>query len=159
MKTMLASAAISLCLSGAVWAEDAPEGRLLAHSSFVSVDANENGFIEASEASEYGNDVFVSMDYDENGLLSEDEFTEWGFGFQTIAAEEGKELAYRTALRVVFSFWDGNADGGISRSELRQANIDDFKRSDRNGDGLMSKDEFLSHFSILVAIRAALKPE
>lgn len=84
---------------------------------------------------------------------------DWDFGFSLVAEEQNKVLAYRTALKVVFSFYDRNGDGGITQTEHRKAVISDIQRADLNNDAVLSKSEFLGGFSILVAIRATLKPE
>ena len=135
------------------------EGRRLAELAFVSVDSNGNGSVDMGESHNFGGDVFVSMDADDNDRVSEAEFLDWGFGYQNLAEDVDKELAYRTALRVVFSFWDRNVDGEISRTEQRVASNRDFRRADVNGDALLSEKEFLNGFSIIVATRIALKPE
>ncbi|WP_371169534.1 EF-hand domain-containing protein [Aliiroseovarius sp. 2305UL8-7] len=143
----------------ASFAETKPEGRNLAELSFASVDANGNGFIDMGENSNYGGDVFYSMDADDNGRLTEEEFLGWGFGYGSLAEESDKELAYRTALRVVFSFWDRDADGEITPTEHRKSLARDFQRADLDDDALLSESEYVRGFSVLVAIRAALKPE
>ncbi|MBL4812865.1 MAG: signal transduction protein [Rhodobacteraceae bacterium] len=150
-------AAACLCTAG--FAQEQSEGQRLAGLSFLSVDLNGNEQIDMGEMEQFGGDVFVSMDYDDNQSLSLDEFLSWGYGFENFAEDEDKALAYRTALRVVFSFWDRNADGGITRGEQRQAVIRDFLRADLDGDALLSQGEFLGGFSIMSAVRAALAPE
>jgi len=158
MKTMLTIVVIAIGLALPGYTQETSEGRNLAELSFDSVDQNEDGYVDKRESNEFGGSVFVSMDDDNSGQLSEDEFLEWGYGFQNIAEEENKELAYRTALRVVFSFWDRDGNGEVSRPEQSHAAMQDFDRADLNGDALLSETEFIGGFSIMVAIRAALKP-
>lgn len=136
----------------------AQEGRELAEISFTSVDANQDGFVDMGESSQYGGDVFFSMDSDESGSLSEEEFLSWGYGFQNLAEDTDKDLAYRTALRVVFSFWDRDGNGEVSATEHRQSINRDFERADLDGDALLSQSEFLGGFAIMKAIGVALKP-
>lgn len=136
-----------------------PEGHRLAELTFESVDQAGRGFIDQGNMEALRADIFISQDSDENGRISESEMLGWDFGFSNIAEEEDKVLAYRTALRVVFSFWDRNGDGEISETEHRQAVVADFQRADLNNDAVLTEDEFVQGFSVLVAIRAALKPE
>lgn len=159
MKITAAITALSIGLAMAANAQETSEGRDLAKLSFATVDQNENGYIDMGESHLFGEDVFISMDADENELLSQEEFLDWGYGFQTLAEDSDKELAYRTALIVVFSFWDRDGDGNVSRAEQRRAVIGDFQRADLNSDGLMDESEFFGGFSVMVATRAALKPE
>ena len=98
------------------------------------------------------------MDTDEDGVLSLGEFMSWDYGMLPIAQEAGREDAYDTALRVVFAFWDRDGDGVISRTEHRQSLMADFQRADTDNDALMTRDEFTSGFSIMVALRAAINP-
>lgn len=152
---------LALCMAliaAPVLAEEQSEGRALAELSFESADTKERGYVDMGQMEEMRQDVFYSMDADDNGKLSEPEFLEWGYGFQNIAEEDGKTLAYNTALKVVFSFWDRNNDGAITPTEHRKAIIADFQRADLNSDAVLNKSEFLGGFSVLVAIRAALKP-
>lgn len=158
MKSILLVAAASLCLAFTASAQEVSEGKELAKTSFDSVDQNGNGLIDMGESENFGGDVFVSMDYDENKRLSEEEFLNWDYGFVVLAEETDKELAYRTALVVVFSFWDRDGDGEISRAEHRQAVARDFENADLDGDLFLNEAEFFGGFSIMTAIRAALKP-
>jgi len=159
MKITIATATIAIFLAIPGYAQETSEGRYLAELSFASVDINEDGYLDKAESDLYGGEVFVSMDGDNSGQLSENEFLEWDYGFQIIAEEQDKELAYRTALRVVFSFWDRDGNGEISRPEQSRAAMQDFERADLNGDSLLDEAEFIGGFSVMVALRAALKPE
>lgn len=159
MKHLLLAASITAIGMTPAFAQSASEGSQLAELSFEAVDRSENGFIDMGESHNFGGDVFVSMDADENDRLSEGEFLDWGYGFENLAEDHDKELAYRTALRVVFSFWDRDGDGEISRAEHRISVNRDFQRADLDGDALLSQAEFLGGFSVMVAIRVALKPD
>ena len=104
-------------------------------------------------------DIFFSQDWDESGKVELDEFLAWDFGYTNQADAQGKRLAYDTALKVVFSFWDTSGNGALTELEHRDAMTADIKRADRNRDGVLERDEFVQGYSVLVAIRAALKPE
>lgn len=135
------------------------EGRQTAELTFAAIDRNENGFIHQGDLEAFRSDVFASMDTDENGELNYEEFSAWDPGFSAIAAKENKTDAYITATKIIFSVWDRNANDKISEPEMRFAMGADFRRADINDDALLSEDEFLHNFTIIVAMRAALRPD
>ena len=135
-----------------------PEGQRLAELTFESTDVNERGFVDIGDMVEMRTLIFVSMDWNEDDKLSVEEFLGWDYGFINIAESRGKEEARETALRVVHSFWDLNADGVVTQAEHRKATLIDFRRADLNDDAILTKDEFVSAYSVLVALRAALDP-
>lgn len=159
MKRIILLTALSLAFSSAAIAEQKSKGRALAELSFDSMDDSKKGFLHQGDMEEGRINIFASMDYNENDSLDLGEFLEWDFGFVNIAQDANKLIAYRTALKVIFNLWDRNADGKITQIEHRQAVVRDFNRADINHDGLLDKGEFILGFSVLVAIRAALKPE
>ncbi|MCP4303522.1 MAG: signal transduction protein [bacterium] len=139
--------------------EEKPEGRRLAELTFEMVDEQGKGSVNLGDVEAYRDLVFVSMDADDDGKITLDEFLAWDIGFEQIAEGTDKVVAHDTALKVVFAFWDRNGDGSISKSEHQRAIAADFQRADLNDDAVLTEDEFLGGFAILVAIRAALKPE
>ncbi|MEL6946367.1 MAG: hypothetical protein AAFO73_01860 [Pseudomonadota bacterium] len=138
-------------------AQNASAGRALAELTFKMVDVKEKGYVDQGDMELVRGQIFTSVDTDENSRLSLSEFLEWDYGFANIVAEQGGELAYKSALTVVFSFWDRDGDGSISETEHRKAMIADFNRADLNGDAVLNEKEFLSGLSILVAVRSVLK--
>ncbi|MCV6592072.1 MAG: signal transduction protein [Silicimonas sp.] len=156
-RPLIAAFALSLA-AGPALAEEKTEGRKLAELSFEAVDGAERGYIDQGEFTNFGGDVFYSMDYDDDGKLTLGEFMAWDPGMQPIAAEKGREAAYETALRVVFAFWDRNGDNLISRTEHQQSLQADFRRADFDNDAVLSKQEFTTGFSVMVALRAAINP-
>ena len=135
----------------------AQEGKELAELVFESIDGAGRGYVDMGEFTNFGGDVFYSMDQDEDGKVSLDEFMAWSFGHSVIAEEEGRSLAYETAMRVVFAFWDRNGDGELTRTEHRQSLVTDFRRADLDNNMTIDKDEFLNGFSMNIAARAALE--
>lgn len=133
-------------------------GRELAELGFTSADVHDRGFLDMGDFLDFGDNVFVSMDYDENNKISLEEFMAWDYGLRPLSVERGLEQAYDTALKVVFSFWDRNGDGQISRTEHRRSLIRDFQRADLDSSATLDKPEFFGGFSIMVALRAALAP-
>ncbi len=159
MKRKLISIALMAALIAPAVAQDKPEGRELAELSFDSVDRLGKGYLHQGDMEAARLEIFTSVDSDESGSIELPEFLGWDYGFQNIAESNNRELAYRTALKVVFSFWDRNGDGKITQAEHRKALSVDFDRADVNDNAILEKEEFVSGFSVLVAIRAALKPE
>lgn len=159
MKQILAYTVFMAALIAPAAALEKSEGRQLAELTFDSVDRHGKGYLHQGDMEATREDVFISIDADDSGSMELPEFLAWGFGFQNIAEEEDRQLAYNTALKVVFSFWDRNGDGKITESEHRKAMLADFDRADVNDNAVLEKGEFLNGFSVLVAIRAALKPE
>ena len=161
MKLLTATCSLLLALPlGAMAQSDAQTpGRDLAELIFGTIEDNPEGTADMGEFVNFGEDIFISMDYDEGGSVDLNEFTDWDFGFNFIAEDEGQQRAYQTAQKVVFSFWDHDADGEISRSEYHQSMISDFRRADTDNDAFLTRDEFLSGYIINVAYRAALVGE
>lgn len=147
----------TLALPAATLAED-NEGRRLAELAFQSVDGTDRGFIDQGEFTNFGGDVFVSMDADESKSLSLNEYLSWGYGMELVAEDAGRAEAYETAMRVVFAFWDRDGDGEITRTEHRKSLMADFRRADLDDDAILTKEEFTTGFSVLVAARAAINP-
>ena len=157
MKKIVLAAALPL-LAFPAFADTPAEGARLALLSFESIDDSGRGYVDMGQMEEMRGDIFVSMDANDDGKMSEDEFLGWDFGYREVAEEADKVLAYETALKVVYSFWDRNADGEVTNVEHRKAVISDINRADLNGNAVLEKSEYLGGFSVLVAIRAALKP-
>lgn len=158
MRQIITGVILGLALTTTASAQES-EGRALAELSFETVDRHEKGYLHLGDMEVTREEIFSSMDADESNSLELSEFLSWGYGFDNIAEDEGKLLAYRTALKVVYRFWDRNGDGKITPAEHRRAVNNDFFRADLNNNAILEKSEFLGGFSILVAIRAALKPE
>jgi len=159
MRSVLVGIAMAMAVAMPAGAEEQPDGRALAQLSFEALDEASKGYLDQGDMEVARRDIFTSMDADDSNSLEQSEFLNWGYGFQSIAEDEGKQLAYDTALKVVFSFWDRDGDGKITQTEHRKAVMADFNRADLNSNAVLEKSEFLGGFSVLVAIRAALKPE
>ena len=64
----------------------------------------------------------------------------------------------KIAAASIFAFWDRNGDGERTRSEMRHAVTSDFRRAELDAAAVLSQAEFLNGFSIIVALRAAIRP-
>ncbi len=124
---------------------------------FAAVDAENRGSVNIGAIEAFRKLVFASMDTNDDKKVTVEEYLDWGFGAGLIAERLGKKDLFVAAKKVVFYYRDSNADGVLSEGEHRNSIIRDFRRADRNGDGLLSKQEFTDHFSEIAAIKAALK--
>ena len=158
MKTLTAICVLLLALPGGAMAQpdDTTPGRDLAELIYGSIEDNPNGEADMGEFVAFGEDIFISMDTDESSSVDPMEFMAWDFGFNFIAEDEGQQRAYETAQKVLFAFWDRDANGEISRTEYHNSMVADFRRADTNNDAFLSRDEFLSGHVINVAYRAAI---
>lgn len=160
IRSLLVISAITLAVSPALAQDDTKsEGRELSELVFDSIDASHRGYIDLGNMNEFGESVFAGMDYDDSGKVTYEEFSEWDPGFISVAEREGNPAAFTTATKIVYAFWDRNGDGEISHSEFRRALLDDFRRADLDDDIVLTKDEFINGFSMIVALRAAIRPD
>lgn len=161
IKTIMSASLMAMAvLVGPSLAQTAKtEGSETAELTFASIDRNAQGFVHQGDLEAFRSDVFASMDTDENGKLTYVEFSAWDPGFSAIAAKENKMDAFITATKIIFSIWDRDADGQITEPEMRFAMTADFRRADVNDDAVLSEDEFLNNFAIIVAMRAAIRPD
>lgn len=135
------------------------EGRAVGETIFSSIDTSTRGMIHLGDLEEFRASVFAGMDFNDNGNVTYEEFSVWDPGFAPIAENVGRGDAYTTASKIVFAFWDLNGDGDLTQREMRLAMNADFRRADLSNDGLLTQDEFIGGFPIMVAMRAAIRPD
>lgn len=151
-----AALSASVSLSGSASTNGKNTAIELARAGFNTIDTTDRGFVDWGQFYGHAENIFVSMDSDDNGLLEQSEFLFWDYGMNAVAEELDRVAAYDAALRVVFAFWDRDGDGTISKREHRKALQADFDRADLNENAVLSENEFLSGFTVMLAIRAAL---
>lgn len=149
-------ASLALAIPAATQENDWKE---LSGMAFNTIDDDENGGITSQEFSKFGDDVFISMDYDGSNSLSLGEFFNWGFGMHNAAEEASRKYAFETAMRVVYSLWDLNADNQVTVDEYQQSLEFEFLRADLNHDKTLTREEYLAGFSVVVAAHAAIHPQ
>ncbi|MCR9136361.1 MAG: signal transduction protein [Alphaproteobacteria bacterium] len=159
-KSLIIAGALGLTGVHVALADDQKtDGRLTSELTFSAIDRHDNGYIHQGDLEAFRSDVFASMDYDDDKRVTYEEFAAWDPGFSALADEKGKSDAYVTATKIVFAFWDRDRDGEITESEMRHAMNADFRRADIDDDAVLTEDEFLNGFIIIVAIKAAIRPD
>jgi len=156
------STALALVLAGitpALASDDMTFGREVAEQTFAAIDEQGRGYIHMGDMERFRAGMFAGMDYDNDLKVTFEEFSAWDTGFGEVAEAEGRPEAFITATKIVFSFWDRNADFVLTDGEMRFSVNADFQRADIDGDGLLSREEFLQSFGIIVAMRAAIRPD
>lgn len=136
--------------------QDITPGRQLSEIIYGSIEENPNGRVDMGEFVDFGQDIFASMDFDDDGSIEFAEFKQWDFGFNFIAKDEGQQHAYQAAQKILFAVWDRDGDGKIKRREYHKAMIWDFTRADVDDNALLSREEFLKGYIVIVAYRAAI---
>ena len=135
------------------------EGRKVGETIFASMDPTGRGYIHGGDLEQFRALVFDGMDTDEDARITYAEFASWDPGFAYVAEATGRSDAYTTASKIVFAFWDRNGDGEMTETEMRLAMTADFRRADLDDDAQLSQEEFLMGFPIMLAMRAALRPD
>lgn len=160
-KVVVASCLLALAPAQALAQSDEPgaQGRVVGNAIFDTMDGAGRGAVHMGEIEEFRASVFLGMDGDENRRVSYEEFALWDPGFAQVAAELGRSEAYSTASKIIFAFWDRNGDGDLNDAEMRLAMTSDFRRADLDDDGLLTREEFIQGFPIMVAMRAAIRPD
>lgn len=152
-----------LCIAASalpLLAQDAgSEGRVVGETLFATIDTSNRGTIHAGDLEAFRDAVFAGMDTNGDRRVPYAEFVAWDPGFARVAEAAGRLDHYTTASRVVFAFWDRDGNGEMSESEMRFAMTHDFRRADLDNDTVLSLDEFLTGFPIMVAMRAAIRPD
>lgn len=151
--------ALLTALPAAGQAEPGAEGRHIAETIFSSMDPAGRGTINMGDIETFRDSAFAGMDYDGDAQVTYSEFSGWDPGFARVAADLGRAEAYTTASKIIFAFWDRDGDGALTQREMRTAMSADFRRADLDDDALLTKAEFIGGFPIMVAMRAAIRPD
>jgi hypothetical protein len=135
------------------------EGRKVGETIFDSMDSTGCGWIHSGDLERFRALVFESMDTDENATVTYAEFAAWDPGFAYVAEAKDRSDAYTTASKIVYALWDRNGNGEMTETEMRLAMTADFRRADLDDNAPLSPEEFLMGFPIMLAMRAALRPD
>lgn len=108
-------------------------------------DLNEDGQVSLEEATERRTDIFATFDADENGVLNAEEHDL----FDEARANDMKENGMghgkgkgNPANGMLRKFTDANGDGSVSREEFMSAVPGWYAKMDKNGDGTVTAEDF-----------------
>ena len=135
------------------------DGRFVGETIFGTMDEGGHGAINAGDIERFRDSAFAGMDSNGDRAVTYAEFAAWDPGFVFVAESLGRKDAYTTASKIVFAFWDRDGNGAMTEREMRLAMSFDFRRADLDDDGLLTMDEFIGGFPIMVAMRAAIRPD
>lgn len=108
-------------------------------------DLDGDGQVTLKEATERRGDVFYTFDADENGVLSGEEHDLFDEARANDMAENGMGHGggrNNPANGMLRSVTDANGDGKVTRAEFMDAVPAWFARMDRDGDGVVTTDDF-----------------
>lgn len=108
-------------------------------------DLDENGQVSLEEATERRGDIFTTFDSDDDGVLSGEEHDLFDQARANDMAENGLGRGNgrnNPANGMLRQFTDANGDGLVSRDEFMAAVPGWYARMDRNGDGTVTTDDF-----------------
>jgi Ca2+-binding EF-hand superfamily protein len=140
LRSAIVTAAVSLGLSSAAFAQEEPPANSLRW--FESFDLNKDGFITPEEMETAGAAEFDRIDKDKNGTIS---ITEYLADSPDASDDEVRRIRNR------FAVMDkrGNGDGVVSKAEFINFGKFVISVADQNGDrdGRMSREEFVDSVS------------
>lgn len=142
MKTLATLALIACFAPLAASAQQAPGAHFI-----ENWDLDENGSVSLAELTEKRGDVFYMFDVDENGML---DAAEYGMFDETRAADmaanaegHGKgQGAGRMQEGMTLAFNDTDGDGQVSRAEFLAHTADWLAMVDRDNDGVITSRDF-----------------
>lgn len=116
-------------------------------------DLDENGSVSMEEARERRGDIFTTFDTNEDDILTADEYVQFdeareadmkenGIG-QMQGQGKGQGMGqHGAAMAMTLENADLNGDGEVTRAEFLEGSDLWFPQQDRNGDGLLTSDDF-----------------
>ena len=121
-----------LLLTGCAWMKPHYNDAQMHSYLFNKFDANEDGVITKEEYMKFIDERFDKMDSDGNGTITKEDL--YDSRFYTFLPELAEAV-----------FRDSDLDNSetITREEMLKAEEARFKVMDRNGDGQLTKDEFV----------------
>lgn len=141
MKNTVLTVAL-LALSAPAWAESQGPG-----SHFIdSWDNNEDGAVSLEEIKTRRGDVFFTFDSDENGALDAEEYVYFDQARANDMKANGGHGSgnglKRASEGMTLAFNDSNGNGEVSKEEFLAHAADWMVLLDRNGDGVVTTADF-----------------
>ena len=138
---IISTLACALLLTGHAFAENNPGAHFI-----KSWDGDGDGLVTLDEIFAKRDNVFASFDSDENGALDSEEYAFFDQARANDQENHGKgegEGKLHQAMSLAFN--DLNEDGNVSRAEFLIQSGAMLAIADKNGDGVISSDDFGNH--------------
>lgn len=142
-RILLLSAAIALG-TAAIAQQGNPGGHFI-----ENWDMNEDGQVTLVEATERRGDIFITFDEDDDGFLSASDYAMFDEARANDHANDGQGQGRgrghgqdREGQGMTMDFNDVNGDGQVSRDEFMARTKDWYAQMDRNGDGTITTADF-----------------
>jgi len=135
-RTVTAAALLAALSVSPALAQSAPQGQMGMMPDFATLDANGDGKISPDEMKAFGVGRVAGMDANKDGFVTKDEMKAF------IVAKMTDRVNSMVDQR--FAKLDPDNTGKVSLDKLENPQREEkmFKRMDKNGDGVISKDEF-----------------
>ena len=142
-----ASVKFALALAAALAAAPALAQTQMPGEHFITNwDADADGAVTLDEATARRGDIFVTFDADENGALSAEEYVQFDAARASDQAQmrqgNGKGSMMREEGGMQLGFNDTDGDGAVSRDEFLARTPDWFAMMDRDADGKVTQQDF-----------------
>lgn len=112
---------------------------------FQALDADGDGRLSAVEAAEWQETVLVAMDADEDGQLTREEYMAVQMGKGADPDQRGPRYEEKQAEKdAAFTQMDDEGDGLVSREQFLEAGAKNFIKADADGDGYVTMPEFIA---------------
>ncbi len=142
-----ASVKFALALAAALAAAPALAQTQMPGEHFITNwDADADGAVTLDEATARRGDIFVTFDADEDGALSAEEYVQFDAARASDQAQmrqgNGKVSMMREEGGMQLGFNDTDGDGAVSRDEFLARTPDWFAMMDRDADGKVTQQDF-----------------
>ncbi len=142
MKTFLISATAATILATSAFAGS--HGGAVPGAKFLDEwDQNADGQVTVEEAASRRSDIFASFDENNDGVLSAEEYAFFDAARENAhGADAGNGGERKAAAGFTLAFNDVDGDGSVTLEEFLGKSADWLALLDRNGDGVVTKDDF-----------------
>jgi len=108
-------------------------------SRFLGIDRNADGSISIVETEAYRERLFKEYDLNSDGKVEYEEYVQ-AEGLRSVTAPAHSEVPVPDEYREM----DANGDTIVTLDEIKAAGVSRFNKLDKNADGKITKEEFVS---------------